>query len=92
MMSMQVTSTTSFIRFTEPSSFPLIRSRYCLYSNHGYLTVDEEYTHQPEHAHQLVCFEVACKQLRLLQHKHSELRVCEVIFQRQRDKWVSFCG
>ena len=92
-MSMQVTSTTSSIRFTEPSSFPLIRSRYCLYSlQHGYLTVDEEYTYQPEHAHQLVCFEVACKQLRLLQHKHPELMIREVRFQLQGHKWICLAG
>ena len=92
-MSLQVTSTTSFTHCTEPSFSPPHRNRFCLFSlQHGFLTADEQYTHRPENAHQLCCFEVACQQARLLQPRHPDLMIRDVRFQLQGNKWVSFSG
>ena len=86
--SLRPTYCTSSTAFTDPITFPVIRNRYCLLSQAGYLTASGEFCLNPEFSSQWSVYEVACRMARDLSCKYPDLIVRAIPFQQVGSRWL----
>ena len=82
------TYSTSSTAFTDPITSPVIRSRYCLVGQAGYLTSNGDFTLNPEFSSQWAVFEVACRMARHFSCVHPDLVVRAIPFQQVGSRWL----
>ena len=82
------TYSTSNTACTDPITSPVIRSRYCLASQAGYLTVNGDFTLNPEFSSQWAVYEVACRTAKHLSCTHPDLVVRAIPFQQIGRRWL----
>ena len=82
------TYSTSNTVSTDLITSPVIRNRYCLASQAGYLTVNGDFTLNPEFSSQWSVFEVACRMARHFSCVHPDLVVRAIPFQQVGSRWL----
>ena len=82
------TCSTSSTVSTDPITSPVIRNRYCLASQTGYLTGNGDFTHNPEFSSQWAVYEVACRTAKHLSCTHPDLVVRAIPFQQIGRRWL----
>ena len=82
------TCSTSSTVSTDPITSPVIRNRYCLASQTGYLTGNGDFTLNPEFSSQWAVYEVACRTARHLSCQYPDLVVRGIPFQQVGNRWL----